>query len=742
MPDNQHNADLHQIESLVPGFTPETLNVQPELSHAAQPEHSWQMGKLSVQTHLGRDAFWVVVRHLGKGGVALRTFPMLGAYSLESAQHDDDGGVWRIKTHSGPVEIQLRLLPNNVLSMTSRLTPTRDLLVAFWPRDLYPLDPNDDPTNAQGRMEAGQRGLNGGYCYFRLKEPCLTNVLYVQNLTALNDFFLATKTRPDGVIGGEWPELGYLPPAAPNGYSPPINPLKAGTTYTLSDARLAFREDCDPDEFEGMRLFVDMLADIYPHLDKPQTQIRDWYWRAGQTLSDLKTSPDVMVTALGHKYIHPYTASEYPDSMVQMSVLSTLREFEKIYGFKDPLSDELAAGMRNFFDAELGSLRRYLPDVGVDKNKDAVDSWYLYHPLMNLARLAINGEDWARQLFFDGLEFVIKAAQHFNYIFPIIYDLKDFSVICQARGEEDLGQTDAGGLYAYVMLQAHQLTGERRYVEEAKLALKAMEGLGFELAYQTNLTAWGATACLKLWRLEGDEHYLKQSFVFIATLLHNCEMWHSDLGFAKSYANFLGVTCLHDGPYMAAYEAFECFAAFDEYLQVGADDLPASVRLLLSEYWRNALDVLWSFYPDALPEDALAKTVRNGFIDRNLSFPLEDIYGDGGPAGRVGQEIYGAGSAFVVASRAYAECHRTPFRLFAEYPMKTECTDNGLKVRIFGPPGYPVRLRVITRDGAPRNYTFRPDGAAQPLVREPVSPGTDEFQATADAHYLLQWNPS
>lgn len=50
--------------------------------------------------------------------------------------------------------------------------------------------------------------------------------------------------------------------------------------------------------------------------------------------------------------------------------------------------------------------------------------------------------------------------------------------------------------------------------------------------------------------------------------------------------------------------------------------------------------------PDALPDDALAKDdIRNGHIDRKLSFPLEDLYGDGQPAGQVGQEIYGCGSA-------------------------------------------------------------------------------------------------
>src|SRR6185312_12738197 len=132
----------------------------------------------------------------------------------------------------------------------------------------------------------------------------------------------------------------------------------------------------------------------------------------------------------------------------------------------------------------------------------------------------------------------------------------------------------------------------------------------------------------------------------------------------------------------------------------GGTDLPDAVRLLLSEYWRYALDVLWSFYPDALPPEALADKIRNGHIDRDRSFPLEDIYGDGQKAGQVGQEIYGCGAAFSVASRAFAECPGSPYRIFAEYPVTAECKNGELDIRVFGPPGAPVRIRLMPKDTA------------------------------------------
>ncbi len=721
----------------VPGFTPETLNVHPELSGAKTPEASWSLGDFSVCAHRGRDAFWFVARREGRGGIALRSFPITGAYNLVPLETTDHGGRWRIETNPGTYIVSLDL-SDGIIHMTTRFTPARDLLVAFWPRDLYVLDASDDPTKAKGHVEAAQRGLNGGYCYLCLSEPAFGSVLYMQNLTALNDFFITTKTKPDGVVGGQWPELGYQPPTAPLSKQPPVNPLKKGEEVTISDALIALRPDCAGNEFENARAFIDMLAAFYPKLGKPRTDIHDWLWRADKTLTDLK-SPKVSFQTQGHTYLFPYTDSEYPDSMVQMSVTSTLWEYERALKLTSRFSDELGSGVRGFFDEDLRTMRRYLTNVGADKNPDAVDSWYLYHPLMNLARLGINGEAWAKGLFFDGLEFVIKAAQHFEYKWPIIYDLTDFSVINEFRGEQQLGQTDVGGIYAYVMLQAHQLSGEQRYIEEARTALKAAEGYRFELAYQTNLTAWGATAALKLWKLTADQSHLDQSLTFIASFLHNCELWHSDIEHAKSYANFFGVTCLHDGPYMAAYEAFECFLAFDEYLQEGGDDIPPAVKLLLAEYWRHSLDVLWGFYPDALPEDAVAQEIRNGHIDRSLSFPLEDLYGDGSPAGQVGQEIYGAGAAFVVASRAYRECPGAPFRFFAEYPAKIECVDDGLRVRLHGPAGYTARIRLIASgtDLADVKVAIEDGDELAPSTTDSTF---HEFEMPADGKVRVTWS--
>jgi hypothetical protein len=715
--------------------TPETLRVRADLQDSKAAEARLCMGGLTLEVRAGRDTPWLKISRPERGGLALRLIFSTGPYRIEGLETTAAGLSFRAQTETGEWTVEVSLKGETLLNVRSALRPAFDLLLPFWPRDLYVLDAQDDPLTTKGRVEAAQRGYNTGLCYVCVEEPAFGCVLYVQNLTALNPYFRATATKPDGVVGGEWPELGYQPPAAPNGNSPPTAPLTAGQTYVISDAYLGLRTECASNETEEARLFIDMIGDIYPHLDRPEPRFHDWTARAEQTLHDLKTAPEATIRHYGHVYLHPYTASEYPDSMVQMSVASAIDEYQTLFGKAEPYRDVLMAGMGRFFDKELRVIRRYLPNVGEDKNANAVDSWYLYHPLMNLGRLALRGDKRAKRLFIDSLDYAVKSARHFKYLWPIQYDVRDFSVITETRGD-GYGQTDVAGLYAYVMLQAHQLTGNDLYFNEARAAMQAAQGMRFELVYQANLTAWGIAACIKLWRMDGDERYLAQAEVFLASFVHNCVLWDSQIDNASAYSNFFGVTCLHDAPYMAAYECFESFSAFDEVLQLAGEQLPPKVKLLLSEYRRFAFDRSWSYYPDALPKEALATTIRNGHIDRALSFPLEDLYADGQPAGQVGQEIYGCGGAFIIAARGFYGVD-LPFWLFADYPYAVTRNEAGLMLALKGPTGQTASLRVFAK-----THQALPDiGLSANAVDVPLkwNENTLLAQVPADATLFLDW---
>lgn len=654
------------------GISPTTLALHSELQRGTLKRHrAFGFGDFSAEVCSGIDSLWAIIRRPRRGGLALRLVFAPGGIDrvTQLPARSDDTLRFAVKSAVGRhvVTIKTDGLDLHRLRATVTLQPSADLVVPFLPRDLYPLDAKDDPMGAAGSVEAGQRGVNSGLLYFHLDNPKFGSVLYFQNLTALNAYYRATKTKPDGAVGGEWPELGYLPPSPPQSGTPPTDPLAKGVAVTLSDAILVLREETPPDERESARRFIQMLGAVYTALELPPVDFRDWVGRSEKTLADLDQSPKATIRHYGHRYAHPYTDSEYPDSMVQMALIGPMQDFAAWRGEPLALQQDFEAGLRKFYDPKLQAIRRYLPNVGDDKDADAVDSWYLYHPLMNLGRLAIAGNDTARALFERSIDFGIKAAHHFKYKWPIQYKVTDFSVITDVAGADGQGQTDVGGLYAWVMLQAYELTSEQRFLFEAQAAIDAAQGMRFSLNYQANLTAWGAAACLRLWRITNLERYRIQSYVYLASFFHNSAIWESEIAHAANYRNFLGVTCLQDAPYMAIYECFDSFAAFECYLRDSGPELEPAARMLISEYCRYALDRAWFYYPDALPEEALADDIRNGHIDRTLSFPLEDLYVDGQSAGQVGQEIYGAGAALVFASRSFHHVRDAPFRLFCDH---------------------------------------------------------------------------
>lgn len=629
-------------------FTGETLALRDFLSRHVDGL-SCERGSLRLECRWADDASWFLLRRPSKGGLALRAAPAKGKLEVEVSRVEQGFGA-RIRNAEGVYETLIRFVEDDLLRLTTTLTPSWDLLVPFWPRDLYPLDENLDPTQAKGWVEAAQRGLNTGLCFFCVSEPPFGAVLYMQNLTALNEYFEASGGKPDGVVGGRWPELGYQPPTAPLGNSPPDRPLRAGVGVTISDAFIALDENLLGAEHDSARVFLERLGAVYRRLDRPEPEKRDWAGRAVKTLDSLRAR-NVHLDFEGALFIRPYVDAEYPDCMVQSTVAAALAEYESVLGLPNTRSAELVAGLDKFYDASLRTLRRYLPSVGADKNRTEVDAWYLYHPLMNLARLAGRGHDKAKTVFRQSIGYAVSVAQHFEYKFPITFDVVDLRVTKASRDETGLGQTDVAGMYAYVALMAHDMTGDDRYVEEAKRAIRAAAGLRFELTYQTNLTAWGALACLRLAKLGDQDFFKAQALVYLASFFHNCEIWRSKIAFAKHYNNFLSATCLHDGPYMAAFECFDSFAAFEEALREHGDLLPVHVRALLADYCSYALDRAWYYYPEELPHGILSSKVRSGRIDCSLSLPLEDLYPDGQPAGQVGQEVYGCGGAFTFAAR-------------------------------------------------------------------------------------------
>lgn len=699
-----------------------------------------RQGGLDIEVRLEQATLWIVLRRGDLGGLALR-FPVFSP-DAECREVKVKGALAAVECSSGlgTARLVLRGEPFGLeqLHATFEFTASQDLALEWSPRDLVPFDADGEVAKTRGRVEAQQRKLNTGLLYFTLERPAFGKILYLQNLTALNDYFNATGTKPENAVGGRWPELGYRLPTDPETGRAV---LPAGRRLTLYDTFLSVRGYPQEKEADSAWQFLDMLGGIYPSLQPPRPTFRDWNERAKRTVADLAKAPDTRVTHYGHTYFHPYTGAEYPDVMVQLSICSALDDWERWTGERAPLRRAIMAGIGKFYDSKLKTLRRYLPNVGKDKDADAVDSWYLYHPMLNLANLALAGDNDARALFLKSIDYGIKAAQHFDYRWPIMYKVDDFSVIRDVAESDGRGQTDVGGIYAWVMLQAFEMTHEERFLAEAEKAIQAAEGMRFDLNYQANLTAWGAAACIRLWRITNRKAYLTQSYVYLASFFHNSQIWKSEIGQARHWTNFLGVTCLEDAPYMAAYECFDSYAAFERFLDYGGPDVVPSVKLLVGEFCRYALDRAWFYYPDALPKEALATDNRNGHIDPKLSFPLEDLYPDGQRAGQVGQEIYGSGAAMVFATRAFHRIEGAPFLLHCDSFIRAihRLDSHTVNLKVDGHEITDVRFALLptgrpTKDLKPKLWT----ASRRPIELKAIE-GRIEAWVPANVALLLTW---
>ena len=719
-------------EDELTGLDPWTAAVRDELaaSRSLLPT-PWECGPVTVDVRAGRESLWIVARS-GKGGTAFRTTYAPGApLTVDEAEVGDGAARFALTTSLGRYKVEVERVEDGLLRWRSSLTPGDELRLPFWPRDIYPLGRGDDPRDARGTAHAGQPNSGAAVLFWTGTAPASGTMLYLQNLTALNPLLAALEAKPSGLVGGQWPQLGYAPP-------PSETPLKAGVEVTVSDALVVFSPQVPADERQAARLFLDGLARLYPHIAQTETRWHDWPRKARESAHDLAHADGCLVVQDGHTYARPYLDAEEPDSMVQLALLLPLREFEGWTGEPIPLADALRRGVPAFYDAKLKTMRRYLPSVGEEKDADEVDSWYLYHPLLDLARLAGTGDSEARRLFLDSLEHGIKAAHHFQYRWPVQFNVETFEVITGDRKPGEPGQSDVGGLYADVCLHAWGLTGKDRYLEEAKKAARALSGYRFAAGYQYNITAIGAAACLRLWRETGDDFFRDQAFVLLASFFHHTTLFESDLGAAKFFPTFLAVLCLHDAEYTAIFEAFESLAAFHEILSLTGDDLPPSVTLLLTEYCRHLLDRAWYYYPGEMPEEALATEIRNGHLDRALALPVEDLYANGDPAGAVGQEVYGAGAAFAFVTRAFHRLPRVPFLLYCDYPLaEMRHAEGCVGLRLPGVPRAACRLRLIPDDGRMPDTVVRLGGTE--LVGETTPEGHREYAIPGGGEVEIRW---
>jgi hypothetical protein len=660
------------------------------------PVYEKQSSRFNFKVFATNDSLFLSTEFTGGAKTVFRmAYAADAMLKLNNTREGKNGCVFSL--HSATAEYKVSLtLDDRYFQYTTTLTPTSDLIIPFWPKDV--VIPGE---NSEGTIHTSQVGTRSGLIYFTLTKPKGGSVLYLQNLTALNDYCQQTGTSAGNTVGGNWPEIGFaLPPAMDK-------PLVAGKAIVISDAIIMLTDELPAKEADIIRVFFDLLGEAYLRLPKPATQYHDWLETLNNGLKDLIDSPGCWSQLDGHQYFNAYV-SDYatpPEIMVQLAVLLPLLDYVEWSGTKLDIMNKIKEGLPSFYDEKLKTIMRWHPAAadkleGEEEQKKpmVMDSWYLHHPLLNLSRLALKGDKVAAKLFTESLDYAIKVAHHFKYAWPVFYHMETLEVIKAETQPGKGGEKDVPGLYAHVMLQAYELTGEKKYLAEAEKAALKLQGLGFDLFYQANNTAFSSGALLRLFKITKKEIYKELSYLCLAGVFKNVGLWDCNYGYGKHYPSFFRLFPLNDAPYTAVYEEQEVFCAMHEYLHLaeGLDILP-SVTLLVAEYIRYLVFRAIYYYPPMLPKEMLKDKPKIGEVDPKLWIALEDLQDGWEQSGSVGQEVYGAGNSFGIIPRHYLKVSGEDFMIFVDYPTSQTKTKRGntLTFKVLGNEQLECRLVIV-----------------------------------------------
>lgn len=694
-------------------ISPWTANAQTDIDYSNVLTWVEKSG-YTFELYCSRDSFWIVSIGTKKERIAFRAAYALNSFfEINSISETAAKIVVKLQTELGIYEIVIDFPDpeSHLLHYKTTFKAHLPLLIPFWPRDILPLTQNGNIENTSGKIHVRQVGSRTGLLFASVKKPKKSTLFYFQNLSSLSEYCEATKTSVAETVGGIWPEIGFQLPAAAE------NPIPAEKSFVISDAYVLLGDETKDNPSKLCMDYLESLAQIYKLIPKPQTEYHDWTEIARKTITDLEYNKGCWTQTNGIPYLNAYLCDyETPaESMVQLAVLTPLKEYEKWNAESYRLSADLRRGISAFYDSKIQSITRWLPalhnklDQSEEQKKDTtMDSWYLHHPLINLTRLAIAGDKEAEKLALDSIDFVIKAAHHFDYKWPVFYNVETFEIIKEETQPGKGGEKDVPGAYAHLMLLTYELTKDKRYLREAEKAAKQLTQCGFDIFYQANNTAFSANALLELYKITQNRVYLETSYMCLAGLFKNVQLWDCQYGFGKNYSNFFSIFPLNDAPYTAAYEEMEVYTALTEYMiQAENIDILPGLKILLPEFVKYAINRIPYYYPAMLPKEMLSEEVKTGEIQQDLLAPLEDLYTGWEQSGQIGQEVYGTGSSFAVVPRQYFKIN-DDFLIFTDYPVTRFIKrKNTVYLKIDGNKEMQCSLKIIIKQNIKSLQVFQ-----------------------------------
>ncbi len=482
-----------------------------------------------------------------------------------------------------------------------------------------------------------------------------STALYLANFTTLGTYFDRTQTGAEQSIftypgAGTKGALVGSTGSGSFGYPIPASDLGSlphGKTTRVLDSYLYLLPSIPGNEAEVAQTYLQLLGTVYDVLPKPSIPGADWQSLAAQEENDL-LDPANLVTVDGQRYLRSYVSDtrSAPELITQAAVLAGVKAYEARFHTTLPLDAVLESSLPSFYDPQFHSI---VNGLGHDPSATG-ESWYFVTNMISLLQLAQLGSPNARTLLLNSTDAVISLAHANNYEFPLTFRYSDWN------GQGSGLQSDVAGGYAWLMLGLYDLTKDDRYLKEAEASVAHMAGKGFNLAYETHMSAYGAAAAERLYSMTKDTQYRGDALLALANLFHATRLWDCTYGLCRKgsgYHTYFGLNPLPWSDYIAMLEQYEAWLGLRDYLTYAGNE-PGYVRDLVQGFVDASPRTLQYSLPTRLPSGAATSAAGEyPFVPHNnltWDIPLEDLRTGRQTSGTIGQEIYGAGGPFMFAA--------------------------------------------------------------------------------------------
>ena len=514
-------------------------------------------------------------------------------------------------------------------------------------------------TSHQVVRYAVQRGPGSPVVYFQ-DLPMKSLAFYFEDLTSLNGLYRITGCE----VPFDYPAVGnpgkvgmgeaahwFQQPTKPDGSRQPPKPFEGkvetfkdfgyrrpsgyrvpkGTTLMLGDTYLYLRPAERTDNASICRNYVEMMADVYSHIQKPAQIRTDWRRDVvPQLVRDIMRPENT--TKYQDKYLLPkaYVSYEH-DDMQLWTVLNLLHPLE-LYTKKYPeqkeareLRDRLSAALPLFWDRKLKWFHNGIAPCNPDMFMTSV---YIFIPAHMLADLALTGHKEAADMLLDARERYLLMGKTCDYVFADVW-LRDFSK------QSVLYQFDATGEYLYLMMAYYKLSGgkDAEVLAAAKAAAAKLEDRCMDLGWQVNMTAAGAVGCELLYKATGEQRYRDLAYIPLANTLLQAWLWECDYGVGEHTTTFWAFCGCPAAPCSAEFEAHRTRLAFRQYLDLASKELSPNIAGMLEDGWKRGMtQSRFSLPPLLVTAGAKADMAQEGKRQTNCGeirydqmIPLEDV---------------------------------------------------------------------------------------------------------------------